>query len=80
MLIFPKGALMPSVALDLNDRPIVAYSLYDKDKGGGPTGIGNNNLLGYAVLSGTSGSPQTARPRCAAWSGHASSRSSPIWP
>jgi hypothetical protein len=53
MLSIPNGALMPSVAFDLNDKPIVAYSLYDKDKGGGPTGIGNNNLLGYAVLTGT---------------------------
>ncbi len=59
MLNIPKGALMPSVAFDQTDRPIVAYSLYDKDRGGGPTGIGNNNLLGYAILSGTQWITQT---------------------
>jgi hypothetical protein len=53
MAVIPNGALMPSVAFDLNDRPIVAYSLYGKDLGGDPTGMGNNNLLGYSILSGT---------------------------
>lgn len=59
MLNIPRGALMPSVAFNQTDGPIVAYSLYDKDRGGGPTGIGNNNLLGYAILSGTRWITQT---------------------
>ncbi len=50
---FPAGVLMPSVAFDVNDKPLVAYTIYDKDQGGANTGFGNNNLLGYGILTGT---------------------------
>ncbi|MBP7688644.1 MAG: hypothetical protein KA765_12075, partial [Thermoflexales bacterium] len=46
----PTGALMPSIALDDQDRPMLAYALYLHDRDGvSNTGLGNNNYLGYAV-------------------------------
>jgi hypothetical protein len=50
----PTGALMPDVAFDGDDQPILAYALYKTDRDGTtPTGLGNNNYLGYAVGSST---------------------------
>nr|MBP7688496.1 hypothetical protein [Thermoflexales bacterium] len=51
----PVGALMPDIAFDDNDQPIVAYALHQKDRDGETaTGFGNNAYLGYAV-----GAPST---------------------
>ena len=48
----PTGALMPDVAFDDQGHPMLAYALYLKDRDGTtPTGLGNNNYLGYAFLS-----------------------------
>ncbi len=48
----PLGALMPDVAFDDQDQPVLAYALYLQDRDGvTPTGLGNNNHLGYAVGS-----------------------------
>jgi hypothetical protein len=49
----PTGALMPSAAFDSQNRLLLAYAINDKDRGGGPTGLGNNNKLGVAVFSQT---------------------------
>jgi len=45
----PKGALMPSAAFDSQNRLLLAYAINDKDRGGDPTGLGNNNKLGVAI-------------------------------
>lgn len=46
----PVGALMPDIAFDDNDHPVVAYALHQKDRDGQTaTGLGNNAYLGYAV-------------------------------
>ncbi|MBN1889261.1 MAG: exo-alpha-sialidase [Thermoflexales bacterium] len=51
----PRGALMPSIAFDDQDRPVLAYALYLKDRDGATdTGLGNNNYLGYAIRTSSS--------------------------
>ncbi len=51
----PTGALMPDIAFDDNDNPVVAYALHKQDRDTTtPTGLGNNAYLGYAV-----GTPST---------------------
>ena len=46
----PAGALMPDIAFDDNDQPIVAYALHQRDRDGQTaTGFGNNAYLGYAI-------------------------------
>ena len=61
----PVGALMPDIAFDDNDQPVVAYALHQQDRDGETaTGLGNNAYLGYAVGTRTSVGygPQTTQP------------------
>jgi hypothetical protein len=46
----PTGILMPDIAFDSADRPVLAYAVYGTDGDGvTPTGLGNNNVLGFAM-------------------------------
>ncbi len=63
----PKGALMPDIAFDDNNRPVIAYALHQKDRDESTaTGFGNNTYLGYAIGTKTSGYGPQARA-AASW-------------
>ena len=67
----PKGALMPSLGFDENDRPVLAYALYQKDRDNvTATGLGNANKLGYAVGSTTNKQVKRLGAQALGWDAH----------
>jgi hypothetical protein len=64
----PTGALMPDVSFDEQDRPVIAYALYRRDRGiTSTTGLGNDNELGYAVGSSTTANDQPTDAQAVTW-------------